>query len=359
MGVIGAGQLGQMLGFAGRALQLDFVFLEPGDNPPAQVAGPVLARAFDDQDALAQLVKRCDVVTFEFENVPVAAVEAIAHAVPVYPSATALHHAQDRLREKQLFEQLGIPVPAYFPVDSWEDLRAASQSLGFPFVLKTRRFGYDGKGQAIVRNAEQQHDAWQRLGEYPLLAEAWIAFDREVSIIGARRPGGDTAIYPLTENVHTSGILRNSVAPVDEPELTASAQRYLRDLLTELEYVGVLALELFVAGDRLLANEFAPRVHNSGHWTIEGARTSQFENHLRAILDLPLGDTSAKGYAAMVNLIGVMPDDTDALAAAGFSLHDYGKQPRPGRKLGHLTTVAGTAADRDQRLAMALRLLSA
>ncbi len=359
MGVIGAGQLGQMLGFAGRALQLDFVFLDPADNPPARAAGPVLARAFDDQDALAQLVGRCDVVTFEFENVPVAAVESIANAVPVYPSASALRHAQDRVREKQLFERLGIPVPAYFPVDSLEDLRHASQSLGFPFVLKTRRFGYDGKGQAIVRNAQQQHDAWQRLGDYPLLAEAWIAFDREVSVFGARRPGGDIAIYPLTENVHTSGILRNSIAPVTEATLTATAQRYLRDLLSHLEYVGVLALELFVAGDRLLANEFAPRVHNSGHWTIEGASTSQFENHLRAILDLPLGDTAAKGYAAMVNLIGVMPDDTDALAAAGFNLHDYGKEPRPGRKLGHLTTVAATGAVRDQRLSMALRQLYA
>jgi 5-(carboxyamino)imidazole ribonucleotide synthase len=359
VGVIGAGQLGQMLGLAGRALQLDFVFLDPADNPPAQVVGPVLASAFDDQEALAQLVERCDVVTFEFENVPVAAVESIANAVPVYPSATALHHAQDRLREKQLFEQLGIPVPAYFPVDSWKDLRDASQSLGFPFVLKTRRFGYDGKGQALVRNAEQRLAAWQRLGEHPLLAEAWVAFDREVSVIGARRPSGEVAIYPVIENVHTSGILRSSVAPVSEPGLTARAQRYLRDLLTHLEYVGVLALELFVTGDRLVANEFAPRVHNSGHWTIEGARTSQFENHLRAILDLPLGDTTAKGYAAMVNLIGVIPDGTDALAAAGFNLHDYGKQPRPARKLGHLTTVAATAADRDQRLAMALRLLHA
>ncbi|MEX0976173.1 MAG: 5-(carboxyamino)imidazole ribonucleotide synthase [Woeseia sp.] len=359
MGVIGAGQLGQMLGFAGRALQLDFVFLDPAVNPPAQVAGAVLTRAFDDQGALAEMVERCDVVTFEFENVPVAAIESIANAVPVYPSATALHHAQDRLREKQLFEQLRIPLPAYFPVDSLEDLQHASQSLGFPFVLKTRRFGYDGKGQVIVGNAKQQHDAWQRLGEYPLLAEAYIAFNREVSAIGARRPGGDVAIYPLTENVHASGILRHSVAPVIEPKLTAMAERYLRDLLTHLEYVGVLALELFVVDDRLLANEFAPRVHNSGHWTIEGANTSQFENHLRAILDLPLGDTAAKGYAAMVNLIGVMPDDTEALAVAGFSLHDYGKEPRPARKLGHMTTVAAAAADRDQRLAMALRQLYA
>ena len=348
-----------MLGFAGRDLQLDFVFLDPAANPPAHVAGPVLARAFDDPDALAQLVKRCDVVTFEFENVPVAAVESIANAVPVYPSPSALHHAQDRLREKQLFGHLGIPVPAYFPVDSLEDLQQASRSLGFPYVLKTRRFGYDGKGQAIVRNAQQQDDAWKRLGKFPLLAEAWIAFDREVSVIGARRPGGDIAIYPVTENVHASGILRHSVAPVTEQTLTAKAQRHLRDLLTHLEYVGVLALELFVAGDRLLANEFAPRVHNSGHWTIEGAGTSQFENHLRAILDLPLGNTAAKGYAAMVNLIGVMPNDSDALAAAGFSLHDYGKEPRAARKLGHLTTVAATAAERNQRLATAMRLLRA
>jgi 5-(carboxyamino)imidazole ribonucleotide synthase len=345
VGVIGAGQLGQMLGLAGRSLDLRFLFLDPAHNPPAKVAGPVLAFAFDDPEGIRQLAARSDLVTYEFEN------------VPVYPSAEALRNAQDRLVEKQLFERLGIPVAAFRAVDSIDDLQQACHDLNFPFVLKTRRLGYDGKGQAIVRNAEQQVAAWRRLGRYPLIAEEWIPFDREVSVIGARRPGGDMAVYPVTENRHVSGILRQSTAPIADAAISDTAQRYLRDLLRHLDYVGVMALELFVVDGRLLANEFAPRVHNSGHWTIEGAVTSQFENHLRAILDLPLGDPAARGYAAMLNLVGEMPCEIEAFAAAGFSLHDYGKEPRPARKLGHLTIVADTAAGRDERVKKALQIL--
>ena len=357
VGVIGAGQLGQMLGLAGRSLDLRFLFLDPAHNPPAKVAGPVLAFAFDDPEGIRQLAARSDVVTYEFENVPVSAIETITAQVPVYPSADALRNAQDRLVEKQLFERLGIPVAAFRAVNSIDDLQQACHDLNFPFVLKTRRLGYDGKGQAIVRNAKQQVAAWRRLGRYPLIAEEWIPFDREVSVIGARRPGGDMAVYPVTENRHVSGILRQSTAPIADAAISDTAQRYLRDLLRHLDYVGVMALELFVVDGRLLANEFAPRVHNSGHWTIEGAVTSQFENHLRAILDLPLGDPAARGYAAMINLVGEMPCEIEAFAAAGFSLHDYGKEPRPARKLGHLTTVADTAAGRDERVKKALQIL--
>lgn len=357
VGVLGAGQLGRMLGLAGRALDLEFEFLDPSPDPPARIAGHVIARPFDDRRALAMLAERCDVVTYEFENVPLAAVESLAELVPVYPAANALETAQDRLHEKQLFERLGIPVPAWRAVDTMDDLRDAADVVGLPLVLKTRRMGYDGKGQAIVHDDGGLQPAFERLGRRPLIAEGRVPFDREVSVIGARRRSGEVAVWPVTENRHDLGILRCSLAPVDEKAIVAAAHGYLEAMLSHLDYVGVLALELFVVGDRLLANEFAPRVHNSGHWTIEGAVTSQFENHLRAILDLPLGDTAANGHVVMVNLIGSMPASAGELAAAGFRLHDYDKVPRAGRKLGHVTAVAESAAGRDRRLAAALDLL--
>lgn len=357
VGVLGAGQLGRMLGLAGRALDLRFEFLDPAPDPPAGIAGHVIASPFDDPDALSSLAERSDVVTYEFENVPVAAVEMLARRLPVYPAANALETAQDRLHEKRLFERLGIPVPAWHAVDTIGDLRHAADAIGLPLVLKARRMGYDGKGQAIVHDVDSLQDAFERLGGRPLIAEQRIAFDREVSVIGARRRGGQVAIWPITENRHEAGILRCSLAPVEDAAIVAAAHGYLEAMLSHLDYVGVLALELFVAGDRLLANEFAPRVHNSGHWTIEGAVTSQFENHLRAILDLPLGDTAATGHVVMVNLIGSMPTMPDELGRAGFRLHDYAKSPRPGRKLGHITAVADSAAGRDRRLAAALDLL--
>lgn len=356
VGVLGAGQLGRMLGLAGRALDLEFEFLDPAPDPPARIAGHVIARPFDDPQALSTLAARCDLVTYEFENVPLAAVEALAERIPVYPAANALETAQDRLHEKRLFERLRIPVPAWHAVDGINDLHDAADAVGLPLVLKTRRMGYDGKGQAIVHDDSSLSTAFDRLGGRPLIAEQRVPFDREVSVIGARRRSGQVAIWPVTENRHDAGILRCSLAPVDDEVIVAAAHGYIEAMLSHLEYVGVLALELFVVGDRLLANEFAPRVHNSGHWTIEGALTSQFENHLRAILDLPLGDTSARGYAVMINLIGTMSMPGE-LARAGFRLHDYGKSPRPGRKLGHITAVAESAAGRDRRLALALPLL--
>lgn len=359
VGVLGAGQLGRMLGLAGRSLGLDFEFLDPAKDPPARIAGHVIARPFDDPEALSMLAERCDVVTYEFENVPVSAVETLSASVPVFPAANALRAAQDRLHEKTLFERLGIPVPAWRPVDTLADLERAADEIGLPLVVKTRRMGYDGKGQAVVREAGDLEDAFARLGGRPLIAEQCVAFEREVSVIGARRRNGDVAIWPVTENRHNGGILHCSLAPVDDDRIIAAARQYIGALLSHLDYVGVLALELFVAGGRLLANEFAPRVHNSGHWTIEGAVTSQFENHLRAILDLPLGDTSANGHVVMVNLIGRMPARRVELTGAGFRVHDYDKAPRPGRKLGHITAVEEDAAGRDRRLATALELLHA
>ncbi len=350
VGIIGAGQLGQMLGLAGRRMGLEFVFLDPSEDPPAAIVGPVLKYPFDSEEGLARLAEMTDIITYEFENVPVAAIDRISPSTTVYPPAEALRYAQDRLSEKSLFESLDIPVPAFRAVDSADDLMRAANAIGLPIVLKTRRLGYDGKGQFVVRREEEASAAVAALGGKDLIAEQWVPFEREVSAIGARNVSGEIAHYPLTENQHDNGILSVSRAPADGAHLETIARGYLASLLTRLDYVGVLALELFVTSDGLLANEFAPRVHNSGHWTIEGARTSQFENHLRAILDRPLGDTSMRGHAGMLNLIGEMPADRKELETPPWHLHDYGKAPRPGRKLGHATIVSATADDRDLAL---------
>lgn len=345
IGIIGAGQLGQMLGYAARDLGVECCFLDPSDAPPAADCGEVIQRPFDDADALARLAAECDVITYEFENVPVAALHRIEGKVPVYPPAAALRHAQDRLDEKRLFDQLDIPLPGYRTVDSRRDILDAINDLGLPVVIKTRRLGYDGKGQSVIRTLDDVDKAWKALGGSPLIAEQWVSFDYEVSAIGARNVSGDIVIYPLSRNVHEDGILRTSCSPVDAARLAERAETYVRRLLGHLNYVGVLALELFVCDDDLMANEFAPRVHNSGHWTIEGSATSQFENHLRAVLNRPLGSTKSLGHAGMVNLIGTIPDAARALKHG--VLHDYGKAPRPGRKLGHITVTAESAAERD------------
>ena len=350
VGIIGAGQLGQMLGFAGRNMGIACRYVDPSDAAPAADAGEVIRRAFDDAEALDELAKTCDVITYEFENVPVEALLRIAGRVPVFPPPEALRKAQDRLAEKRLFDELQIPLPRYRPVDSLDDLRAAVKSIGLPLVLKTRRFGYDGKGQYVVKTVDDIDAGWQELAGSALLAEEWLAFDFEVSAIGVRAAGGEVAMYPLTHNEHAGGILRRSRAPVDAPALETKARDYMHSLLGRLDYVGVLALELFVVGDRLLANEFAPRVHNSGHWTIEGAETSQFENHLRAITNQPLGPANCRGHAGMLNLIGQIPEAAANLDIPGCWLHDYGKSPREGRKLGHITVVADSAGERDERL---------
>ena len=345
IGIIGAGQLGQMLGFAARDLGVECIFLDPGDSPPAAVCGDVIRGRFDDKEALLELASTCDVITYEFENVPVEALHAIEGQVPIYPPPVALRHSQDRLDEKRLFDRLEIPLPGYRAVDTRQDLVDAIASLGLPLVVKTRRLGYDGKGQFVVRDAGQVDSAWDALGGTPLIAEAWVPFDYEVSCIGVRSVEGEIAIYPLARNVHETGILRTSSSPVDAPDLATRAEDYVRRLLEHLDYVGVLALELFVCGAGLLANEIAPRVHNSGHWSIEGSETSQFENHLRAIMNQPLGSTASRGHAGMINLIGEIPEAARSLEAG--ILHDYGKSPRPGRKLGHITVTAETAAERD------------
>ena len=357
IGVFGAGQLGQMLGFAGASLDLTFVFLDPAENPPGAAAGRVIRRSYDDPQGLQQLAAESDIVTYEFENVPLSSVEAVAKCVPVYPPVEALSRAQDRLKEKQLFADLEIPIPEYQVVDSKQHLQEAIRRLGTPLLLKTRHLGYDGKGQYLLHSAADLGPAWRALAGQPLIAEQWVRFDREVSAIGVRSRSGASAAYPLTENRHKGGILLESRAPYDHGPLTELANKYVDRLLSRLNYVGVLALELFVVKDTLLANEFAPRVHNSGHWTIDGAETSQFTNHLRAILGLPPGTVSATGHTGMINLIGSMPVEPESITAMPAFFHDYGKAPRPGRKLGHVNVVADNAAARDAKISAVVQQL--
>ena len=341
VGVLGGGQLGRMLALAGYALGMRFRFLDPAPDAPAGHLAAHIAGGYDDPQILDRFAAGLDVVTYEFENVPVTAAEHLAQRVAVYPPPPALAAAQDRLVEKRFFVRLGIPTPGFAEVDTRADLDAAVAAIGLPGVLKTRRLGYDGKGQALLRTSTDVAAAWQALAGAALIYEAFVPFDRELSILAVRDRRGATVCYPLVENHHREGILRLSLGPAPdiEPALQEQAEEYARRALVALDYVGVLAIELFQVGDRLLANEMAPRVHNSGHWTIEGAVTSQFENHLRAVCGLPLGDTSPRGHAAMVNLIGAMPDRAAVLAIAGAHLHDYGKAPRAGRKLGHITVV--------------------
>jgi 5-(carboxyamino)imidazole ribonucleotide synthase len=280
----------------------------------------------------------------------------------VHPAAGALRTAQDRLAEKQAFETLGIPTPAFHPVDSRPALEEAIGRVGIPAVLKTRRMGYDGKGQFVIDSPTRVDAAWAALGEgeRQLLLEAFVPFTRELSILGARSRGGEVVFYPLVENEHRNGILylTQAPAPVVTEALAERARGYLRALMEAMGYVGVLALELFHRGDELLANEMAPRVHNSGHWTQDGARTSQFENHLRAVCGLPLGSPDALGYAGMLNLIGRLPATDAVLSIPGARLHLYGKEPRPGRKLGHVNVLARDPAGVRATLERVAALLS-
>jgi 5-(carboxyamino)imidazole ribonucleotide synthase len=348
VGIVGAGQLGRMLALAGYPLGVDFLFLDPAERPPAAALAPHLHGSFADARLLRTLARRSEVITFDWENVSVAALRALQKDVRICPPLAALAASRDRVSEKRLFERLRIPTTRWRAVDSRRQLERAVHDIGLPGVLKTRTLGYDGKGQAVLRTSADIERAWRELGAVGLLYEEYIAFTHEVSIIGARSASGAVAIYPLGGNVHTQGILRLTRAPYGPSSWQRLAERYLLRVLQHFRYTGILAIEFFVQRGRLVANEMAPRVHNSGHWTIEGAVTSQFENHLRAILDLPLGSTRATGYAAMINLIGRMPPRKALLAIPGLHLHDYAKAPRPGRKLGHCTLVARTRGERDR-----------
>jgi 5-(carboxyamino)imidazole ribonucleotide synthase len=328
-----------MLGLAGIPLGERFTFIDPSPDAPARLVGDLLVAEYDDIDALDRLAAVADLVTYEFENVPAGSADRLAERVTVLPTASALEVAQDRLIEKQTLERVGIEVAPFADAESPDDVRTAAGNFGFPVILKRRRGGYDGKGQAVVLHESQVDDAFYSLGGKDLIVEQLISFDRELSIIAVRGKDGTFAAYPLVENHHKDGILRLSLAPAPDPDmfLQRSAENYAERFMQALDYVGVLTLELFEFDERLLVNEIAPRVHNSGHWTIEGAETSQFENHLRACLGLPLGRTDALGWSAMVNLLGEVPDVSRIAKTPGAHIHLYGKEPRPGRKLGHVT----------------------
>jgi len=340
VGILGGGQLGLMLGLAGIPLGLRFVFLDPAADACARAAGELLQAGFSDVDAARTLASRVDVATFDFENVPESTARAVQESRPFYPAANALGASQDRAVESALLTSLGINVPRYHEVSSRTDLLAGLEQLGYPAVLKTRRMGYDGKGQAILRDPEDREIAWQKLGDTNLVLEEFIAFDAECSLIAVRALNGEIRTWPLTRNVHSNGILQLSLPGVFDESVQLKAASLMRTLLEYLDYTGVLTMEFFLLGNELLVNEIAPRVHNSGHWTIDGATCSQFENHLRAITGLPLGETGMIIPSLMFNWIGELPDRKRVLEIPGVHWHDYGKSPRPGRKIGHATLTA-------------------
>lgn len=353
IGILGGGQLGRMLALAGYPLGLRFRVLDPNADACAGDVAELIVGTYDDPAALAAFVAGLDAITYEFENVPLEATSTLATFCPIYPPPGALATAQGRLTEKQFFVGLKIPTVPFVPIDETADLEHALHELGLPMVFKLRRMGYDGKGQVVVRSAEAMYDAWNELQGRPLIAERLITFERELSLISVRSARGAISHYPLTENLHVHGMLRRSLAPAlaSGHPLQGEAETYARRVLDALNYVGVLALEFFQIQGHLVINEMAPRVHNSGHWTIDGATTSQFENHLRAILGLPLGATEARGASAMLNLVGSLPDIPTLLAVPGAHLHHYNKAPRAGRKIGHVTICATTHADLQPRLA--------
>lgn len=359
IGVLGGGQLGRMLALAGYPLGMSFRFLDPAPGAPAGEVGEVWTGSFHDADLLDTWVEGLDLVTTEFENVPARTAAALARHVPVMPGAGALAVCQDRVEEKLLFDTLGVPTAPWRQVETLEQLLAALDDLGYPVALKTRRDGYDGKGQARIMRPADVEAAWHAIGSRPAIVEQLIPFDREVSLVAARARDGGMVFYPLVENEHRDGILHltRAPAPAITPRMELLARSAVTAIAAKLRFVGVITLEMFVRGGELLANEIAPRVHNSGHWTIEGAVTSQFENHLRAIAGLPLGETAARAPTAMINLVGSDVPAAHVLAVRGTSYHTYGKAPRAGRKLGHITVTASDDPTLEQRIAEVMALL--
>ncbi len=346
-----------MLALAAAPLGVRCVFLDPTADGPAAGFGRSIAAEYTDETALAEL-SRCGVVTYEFESVPALAAHALAARTRVFPAPRALATAQDRWLEKQCFRSLGIPTAPFLPVSTLEELEQAALQLGLPAVLKTRQLGYDGKGQFVLRQPQDVPRAFAALGGTPLLLEGFVQFERELSLLGVRNEQGETRFYPLVQNHHRDGILRTTLAPAPNVSegLAELARGFGERLLQQLDYVGVLALELFELNGELWANEMAPRVHNSGHFSIEGARTSQFENHLRAVLGLPLGDTDVPEPCGMLNLVGALPPREAVLSVPGAHLHLYDKEPRQGRKVGHITVVAPSREALAERLALLERL---
>ena len=345
LGILGGGQLARMLTLAAAPLGIKTLVVDAAADACGGQVAPLIVAGWSDYAALEGFAAQVDAVTFDFENVPAETARWLAERVPVFPSPQALAIAQDRMAEKTLFRECQLRTPEFMAVDTREDLTQALAAIGAPAILNTRRLGYDGKGQFRLKQLGDADAAWSALGEqagvHGLILEAFVPFDRELSVISVRGRDGEFRTWPLTGNWHVDGVLSMSLAPApDIEQLQQRATVLARTLAERLDYVGVFALELFVKDGELLGNEMAPRVHNSGHWTIEGAHTSQFENHVRAVLGMPLGDTGARGASAMFNWIGELPDANPVLRAVDAHWHDYGKQARPGRKVGHATVCA-------------------
>ncbi len=350
VGILGGGQLARMMALSGAPLGLRFLVLDNVTDACAGQFAPMVVGDYTDEAALGEFASKVDVATFDFENVPASSAEWLSSRVPVFPNPRALGLSQDRLAEKTLFRELGIPVPDFADITDRAALDAAVEKLGTPCILKTRRLGYDGKGQFRIKTLSDVDAAWDALGAQAssvgLILEAFVPFQRELSVVAVRGRDGEFRSWPLTENWHVDGVLSASLAPARVDDAVAErAIGYAKSLAEAMDYVGVFALELFCRDGELLANEIAPRVHNSGHWTIEGSETSQFQNHLRAVLGLPLGSTRMVGHACMLNWIGEMPDANPVLREPGGHWHDYGKSARAGRKVGHATLRDDSASE--------------
>ena len=341
LGILGGGQLAKMLASAAANLGVRTRIWDPSPKPPAAIIAEHLRAPFDDPAAANAFTNNLTAATYEFENIPEPTAAAVARAVPLFPNPKALQISADRLTEKRHLQSLDIPVPTFHPISTPQDIAQAQASFPFPAILKARRLGYDGKGQAQARTPADLQSAWQSLNQTDCILEHKVPFQRELSVIVARDRHANTRVYPLCQNHHEQGILRTTIAPADAPDdLIHNAAQHATNLAHSLGYVGVLTLELFQHNNQLLANEFAPRVHNSGHWTIEAAAISQFENHIRAVLDLPLGPTQHIAHAHMINFISAIPPIQELAAIPNLAIHHYTKQPRPNRKLGHATITA-------------------
>lgn len=341
IGIIGSGQLGRMMALAGTHLNTEYVFFDEALESPSSNLGRTIQPSAS--DAINEFLNSVDVITYESENTDAQLVEHLNKVKPVYPSAKSLLKSQHRLTEKSYFQTLGIQTADFLKVESKDDLLKATEKLGLPIILKTTREGYDGKGQAFIKTASDIDSAWNTLQGQELIAEAFVTFSRELSVIAVRNPSKEIEIYPLAENDHSNGILRVSRVPVQNlsKEKQIQAETFITNLLEDLDHVGVLTLELFDTKDGLIANEMAPRVHNSGHWSIEGALSSQFENHIRAICDMPLGSPEMRQpFAGMINIIGKHGDQSTVMKLPEAFYHAYGKSERNNRKIGHINLIA-------------------